>query len=232
MLKLGILGGMGPKATYECFKMVVDKTNASCDQQHLDIIIANHASLPDRTEAIKTGNTREVTDMLCSDAAFLEQSGADIIIMPCNTAHMFLDEIQKAIKIKIINMVKEAVNEAVRLKKKKVAILATEGTILSGIYSDACKAAGIEAYAPDRETQKYVTRILYDQIKKGLCGDAEDFDKISSAIKAAGCDGAILACTEFSVYKKYHKEQVDSFYIDAMEILAEKAILLCGAKVN
>ena len=86
---LGIIGGMGPAATDLLYRRIIDRTDAQCDQEHLDMIILNHASIPDRTAAILSGNTREVEEKLISDARFLEKSGATAIAIPCNTSHYF-----------------------------------------------------------------------------------------------------------------------------------------------
>jgi aspartate racemase len=232
VLKLGILGGMGPAATYEFFKMVIEKTDAAADQEHIDMILLNHATIPDRTMAIKQGNTDEIISILKQDAAFLEKSGADVIAMPCNTSHYFFEEVQKSINVTIINMVSETVLKVSELGRNKVAVLATEGTVMTGVYEKACQEMGVDCFVPASKTQKIITKIIYDQIKKGEKGSMTDFLMIEDVLKNEGCDGAILACTELSVFKENHKTLLNEFYIDAMEELAKRSILLCGGKLK
>lgn len=227
---LGILGGMGPAATDLLYRRIIERTDAECDQEHLDMIILNHASMPDRTAAIKNNNTKEVFGELLSDAKFLAQSGVCAIAIPCNTSHYFYDELQSHVSVPIINMVRETVLQMKNKGHKKVSVLATDGTIMTGIYKRECKAAGLEYIAPPEQIQALVMRIIYDQIKKGLPGNREDFEKINHFVKSAGCDGAILACTELSVYRE--QAGLSDYYTDALEVLCEQSIIRCGKKLR
>lgn len=222
MKKLGIIGGMGPLATQLLYKEIIERTKADSDQEHIDMVILNHASMPDRTMSIKSGDTDEIVSYLKADARFLENAGVDGIMIPCNTSHYFYKEIQDSVSIPVINMVEKTVEFAKNKGAKKLGILATEGTIFAGVYEKECKRLGIEYFAPDDEIQKIVTRIIYDQIKKGIRGSDEDFSKIDEHLRQNGCDLAILACTELSCYKK--QTELSSFYIDALEILAQEGI--------
>lgn len=230
MKKLGIIGGMGPLATQLLYKRITERTAAACDQEHIDMIILSHASMPDRTAAIRTGKTDTVRKLLEEDVKFLENSGVSSIAIPCNTSHYFWNELQEQTNVPIINMVRESV---VAVKKKnpgKIGILATDGTVFSGIYRKECENAGIECFVPDSENQKIVMKIIYEQIKKGIPGNDEDFAKINAHLISNGCDAAILACTELSCYAK--QNGVSSFYTDALDILCDRAIESCGAQVK
>ncbi|AGT34197.1 hypothetical protein OCC_13515 [Thermococcus litoralis DSM 5473] len=150
---IGILGGMGPLATVDLFKRIVLKTPAKKDQDHPRIIIYNNPKIPDRTAYI-LGKGENPLPELIDSAKKLEKWGADFIIMPCNTAHYFADEIQKAIKIPLINMIEETASYVEALGVKRVGILATTGTIVSGIYQKALKKRGIEALIPSEKDQE------------------------------------------------------------------------------
>lgn len=230
MKKLGIIGGMGPLATQLLYKEITERTKAECDQEHIDMIILSHAKMPDRTEAIRSGKTDEVKHLLSEDAKFLENSGVGAIAIPCNTSHYFWDYLQDNVKIPIINMVRETVGTVLASGKKKVGVLATDGTIFAGIYKKECERVGIEYFAPDEAHQKLVMKIIYEQIKKGMPGSKEDFEKIDRHLHENGCDCAILACTELSCYAK--SNGVSEFYTDALDILCEKSIELCGAEIK
>lgn len=227
---LGIIGGMGPAATDLLYRRIIDRTDARCDQEHLDMIILNHASMPDRTTAIKKGDTKEVLSKLIQDVKFLEKSGAAAIAIPCNTSHYFYDELQGQTDVKIINMVRETVQSVKNKGHKKVCVLATDGTVMTGIYERECAACGIEYIAPPPEIQTLVMRIIYDQVKKGFPGNMEDFERIHHFIRNAGCDGAILACTELSVFRA--EAGLSDYYTDALEILCERAIITCGKSLK
>ncbi len=230
MSVLGIIGGMGPAATDLLYRRLIDRTEAECDQEHLDMIILNHASMPDRTEAIKSGRTEKVLSLLIKDAKFLENSGAVAIAIPCNTSHYFYEEVQKEINIPIVNMITETAKTVRMMGRRKVCVLATDGTIMTGLYEKALKEEGVEYIAPCEKTQKLVMKIIYEQIKKGFAGNEEDFRQIHHFIKEQGCDGAILACTELSVFRD--EAGLTDFYTDALEVLCEKSILRCGKQLK
>jgi len=112
----------------------------------------------------------------------------------------------------------------------KVAVLATDGTIKTGLYQKHMEAAGLTAYAPSEEIQKEVMYQIYDRIKSGLVWDAASWDRIEEAVKSAGCQKAIMACTELSVIKA--DNGLSDFYVDPMEVLAEKVILFSGRRLK
>lgn len=232
MGKLGVIGGMGPLATELLYKRIIEKTDAKCDQEHIDMIILSHASMPDRTTAIKSGNTHEVFTALLSDAKMLETNGVDAIAIPCNTSHYFWKPLQAEIEIPIINMVRKTVEKIKKSNEniKKIGLLATDGTIYTGIYKHECEKLGIECINPDEKTQKQVMNIIYNQIKAGISGNREDFSCIDEYLKNAGCEAAILACTELSCFAQIHS--LPDFYVDALDVLCEESIISCGGKLK
>ena len=224
MKKLGVIGGMGPQATELMYQKIISMTDAHCDQEHINMIILSHAAMPDRTEAIRSGQTETVFSLLAEDAKLLENCGADYIAIPCNTSHYFYEELQKQVNIPIIHMVREAVKRVHERDTsiKKVGLLATDGTLFAGIYKNECEKRGLACVYPDAETQKIVMKIIYDQIKAGEKGSIDDFGEIDTYLKKNGCEAAILACTELSCFKNYHA--LDRFSMRLM-CFAKKA---CG----
>ena len=224
--KLGILGGMGPQATQVFYQFVLDRTDAARDQDHLPALILSDTKMPDRTAAILGGDTEALYRRLSGDARLLEQCGCTAVAIPCNTSHYFADRLQGELSIPIVHMIRETAAALAAQGKKRPGILATDGTIQTGLYQKECAALGLEAVAPDAETQKLVMSIIYDEIKQGERGSREKFAQIDRAIRAAGCDCAILACTELSVFATYHA--LPPFYLDAMMVMAERAVVQCG----
>ncbi len=236
-LRLGIMGGMGPEATEVMFRRIIERTDAKTDQEHLDMIIFNHASMPDRTEAIRSGHTERLVSLLKNDAVMLEKCGAAAIVIPCNTSHCFISEISDSVNIPVINMIEETAARIAQTRPymKKVGIIATCGTIEQRLYHRALDKRGIEPFAPDGEIQKTVTDIIYEQIKRGENGSLADFLKVLSHLRENGCDGAILACTELSVLKTNYEAEPcfnDGFCVDAMEVLIDKSIEFCGGRIK
>ncbi len=224
--KLGILGGMGPQATQVFYQFVLDRTDAARDQDHLPTLILSDTRMPDRTAAILSGNTEGLYRRLLGDAKLLEQCGCTAVAIPCNTSHYFADRLQGELSIPIVHMIRETAAALAAQGKKRPGILATDGTIQTGLYQKECAALGLEAVAPDAAAQKLVMSIIYDEIKQGERGSREKFAQIDRAIRAAGCDCAILACTELSVFATYYT--LPPFYLDAMMVMAERAVERCG----
>ncbi len=230
--KLGVIGGMGPEATSFFYARVIARTKASSDQEHIDMVILSHASMPDRTEAILSGRKGNFLRAITKDAKDLERMGAGNIAIPCNTSHYFLKEIQAATRVPIINMVEESVRYVMELHPdaKKVGIMGTDGTIQTGTYHRACERQGIVAAVPHDEAQREVMSLIYDDIKGGRTGDRVKFDTAYEDLMGQGCDAVILACTEISVFKEYYP--VPASCIDAMDVLVQEAILRSGAKLR
>lgn len=224
--KLGVLGGMGPQATQVFYQFVLDRTDAAKDQEHLPAMILSDTGIPDRTAAILSGDTEGVYRRLLGDAQMLEYCGCTAIAIPCNTSHYFADKLQGDVGIPILHMIRETAAVLAAQGKKRPGILATDGTIRTGLYQKECAAVGLDAMAPDPDTQKLVTSIIYDEIKQGEKGSRDKFAKIDRAIRRLGCDCAVLACTELSVFATYHP--LPPFYVDAMMVLAERAVETCG----
>lgn len=228
--RLGILGGMGPQATQVFYQRILDMTDASCDQQHLPALILSDTSMPDRTAAILGGDAEGCFRQLLADAQELARCGCTALAIPCNTSHYFADRLQEHLDIPLINMIRETVRAAARMGLKRLGILGTDGTVRTGIYQTECAALGIEAVSPTPETQAVVMSIIYDEIKRGETGSREKFAVIDNELRERGCDGAVLACTELSVYRAYH--DLPPFYLDAMDVLAERCITACGYPVR
>lgn len=223
---LGILGGLGPMATVYFYDMLVRHTKATCDQDHLDVIISSRASTPDRTSYILGQSTENPFDIMARDAQRLVTFGTDVLAIPCNTAHYFYDRLNETISVPILNMVEETVLEAKARGCCRVGILATSGTVQTGTYSRMCERHGLEFVCPDESRQQDLMNVIYGDIKQGKRPDMARFFAVADSLKRQGCTRMILGCTELSIIKK--DEQLDAFYIDSMSVLAKNAITTFG----
>lgn len=225
--RLGVIGGMGPQATNTFYQYIIDRTDARTDQEHLSVLIFSDCAMPDRTAAILGTQAQkdEVYERLLSDARMLEGAGCTAIAVPCNTSHYFLDRVQEQISIPIVHMIRETARLLVEQGKKRPGILATDGTIQTGLYQKEFAAMGIYAAAPRPAAQKQVMSLIYDDIKAGKAGDPEKFTAFTKDLVEQGCDCAVLACTELSVFANQH--HLSPFYVDAMAVLAQRSIELC-----
>ena len=228
---VGVLGGLGPMATVYFYDMVVEMTEAKRDQDHLDMIIMNRATTPDRTAYILGSSDDSPLDYIVRDAKRLEAAGADFLVLTCNTAHYFYNAIVEELGIPLINMIEETVVHAKKKGNKKIGILATTGNINTGLYQDMCVKHSMDYYVPSQPVQEMVMNIIYDQVKAGKKADMDQFNKIIEVLKAEVCDCAILGCTELSIIKKDEKLPND-FFVDSSEVLAMTTILKAGRKLK
>ena len=223
---LGIIGGMGPMASAVFYDMISSKTDASCDQENLDLILLSHAGMPDRTRAILSkdeAQIEEVRSKLLADAMFLQNAGCTAIAVTCNTAHYFVNMIEGELDIPFIHLIRETAEAvASEFGARKVAVLATDGTIETRLYQDELSKRGVIAFTPKAEVQALVMHEIYECIKSGKPADEEMWKKIEEYVKEEGCEAAVLACTELSVVRK--ELSLGSFYFDPMDIMAERCL--------
>ena len=228
--KLGILGGMGPQATLELCQRIVDHTGADRDQDHIPTLIYSDTHIPDRTAAILGGEeAREgCYQALLAGARVLERAGCTVLAIPCNTSHYFAGRLQESLPgMTLLHMVRETAAVMAGQGCRRVGVLATDGTVETGVYQRECQALGMECPPLPAAVQRRVMALIYDEIKRGRRGSPEEFAPIDQAVRETlGCDGAILGCTELSVFKTYHG--LPRFYLDALDVLARQCVTACG----
>lgn len=226
---LGIIGGVGPLATMFIGEMIVRRTKAAKDQEHLHTIIDNDTNIPDRTAFILDSTKENPVPVIVADAKKLASVGADVIAIPCNTAHTFYDEIVEGSPVPVLHMIRETAKRASDLGAERVGILATTGTLTSRMYQDALEEFGITPVVPDDVMKEKVMSIIYDYVKAGKDVSHEDWQPIEEAMLALNCDRIVLGCTELSIVNRDLK--LSDKYIDSLIVLAERAILACGYEI-
>lgn len=209
---------MGPAATVEFFRRLVAATPAGSDQEHLHVIIDEDPSVPDRTSAILRDG-EDPAPALLDMARRLEAAGAELLVIPCNTAHHYLSAIESAVKIPVLDMPAEA---ARRVDVGRVGLLATDGTIASGLYRDALSKRGIGVVVPQSEEQSRVMRAI-DAIKAGEdpATFAGEIAEVISRLGDAGAEAVVAACTEISLIDR---EGMPLPWIDALDALVEATV--------
>ncbi len=231
MKTVGIIGGMGPLATVHLFERIVLRTKAQKDQEHIRVIIDNNTNIPDRTKAILSKGESPIKELVNS-ARLLEKSGANFLIMPCNTAHFFIDDIKKCVNIPFINMLEETVNFTYNKygQDTVVGIMATDGTVKSKIYENYYSKLGIKTVVP-MKTQKKIMEFIYDIIKKGNYDAGTDllFECVNE-LRGLGANAFLLGCTELSSAQYLYR--FEGNFINPLEVLTESAIILAGGQVN
>lgn len=217
---VGIIGGMGPMATVDLFKKIVENTHAGCDQEHIHILIDNNTNIADRTAALIAGGDSPLPELRKS-AAFLESGGADCLAMPCNTAHGFYEDIQKCVAIPILNMISLTCDTLLQQGITCAGLMATTGTIQTGVYSKYFH--DIELIYPKEEEQPAVMDMIYAGVKAGRRDyDASTVQKIAESLLDRGAQCIILGCTELPLAMDMYG--LDFPFIDPTMELAKGAI--------
>jgi aspartate racemase len=226
---LGIIGGMGPAASAYFQQLLVQMTDVRTDQEHLPSILLNIPNIPDRTAFILGRSKESPTPVLREAAQTLEALGAHCIAITCVTSHCFYDEVAGAVNIPILHAVWETANYLRERGIRKVGILATTGTIQTGLFQQALDDAGIEWAVPDEKGQADVMHLIYQNVKASRPVELDRFERVSAAMREAGCAVSILGCTELSLIKRDYPV---TGCIDVLEVLARAAILRCGKPLD
>jgi aspartate racemase len=220
----GVLGGMGPDATVDFMNRLIRLVDAKEDNDHIRCIVDNNPKVPSRIKALFEGGKEDPAPCLMDMARRLEAWGADFLVMPCNTAHHYHEQIRSAVRIPVLNMISLAA-KAVRQKfpqLRKVGILATTATVKVGLYEKAFAELGIETLYPDAPEQAELLALI-KSIKAGQLGEAERAALIAAGrhVLDKGAQAVVLACTELSVIAPQKGELP---FVDASQVLAEATI--------
>ncbi len=229
--KLGVLGGMGPLATIKIVEKIIDLTIASRDQDHIPMLICNNPTIVDRTYSICKRESL-IYDMLVDELKVLEKAKVERIIMPCNTAHYYINKLQKLCNIPIINMVSTTLNYIERsFPNQKVTVFGTIGLYAGEVY-DRFKPSGVKLRMPPDSIRTSIMRMITNIKETGnLIDNASLLQEHIKMCVLEGINVIILACTELSMLNKYVScHNVD--IVDAAEVLAIGAILQVGYKVD
>lgn len=216
---------MGPEAGCWFYRKVIRSTPARCDQEHFRVILYSQPKIPDRT-AFLQGRGESPIPHLNQAARDLEKWGADLIAIPCNTAHHFWEEIQAEVAVPVLHIVRETADMVARSHPQGspcVGVLATHGTISGRLYQKTLQAKGIRSVVPKASPQEQVQESI-EAIKGG-----GDLNKAASVIQAAtewlaeqGAQAVIFGCTELNVLDSLLRPPVPIY--DSSEILAQATV--------
>ena len=217
---------MGPEATANLYMKIIRATKVEKDQDHFRVIIDSNPKIPDRTAAILYNGQSPVNEMV-KTGKNLEKLGVDVALIPCNTAHYFIDEVQSQLSIPILNAIEE-MNKYIKgnfPQVRKIGLLATSGTIKTGLYEKFINE--IEILIPDKTSQegKVMEAIYGDNgIKSGNTGDGpmELLRQASNDLIDRGAELIIAGCTEVGLALKAH--HISKPLIDPMDVVAEVVV--------
>jgi aspartate racemase len=223
---VGVLGGMGPESTAQLLVRITRCTPAAVEQDHIRVIVDSNPKIPNRTDALLSGETGPIIEALGQTALNLEQAGAGIIGMPCNTAHAFLADVRGAVSVPVVDMVGETALRAADIfgEDVTVGLLATDGTLRTRLYHEALEEVGLVAMSPSAPGIQYAVMDALDSVK--LHGVTEDaYNALAVAVRNLAAEGAtslIAGCTEASIVLERHTPDLP--WLDPLQILAEALV--------
>ena len=230
MKTLGIIGGMGPMATAYLLELIIQMTAAKTDQEHLSAVVLNNPQVPDRTAYILDRAKPSPLPVLEGMAHALEGLGRGVLCAPCVTSHYFYQELGGCVKVPFLHMVEETARELRAAGKRKAGILATTGTVRTGLFQGALEKQGLGWAVPSQHGLELIMSLIYEDIKAGRQPNMGKFQRASEELFDQGCDSVILGCTELSLVKK--DTPLGHGYLDALEVLSKRCVQACGAPLK
>ncbi|MBU0661575.1 amino acid racemase [Patescibacteria group bacterium] len=227
---IGIIGGMGPFATIDFESKLLSKVHAEKDSDYPVMITINNSNIPDRTKALLSGGKSPV-EAIKKSIHLLKNTGAEVLVLPCNTAHAFYDDFKSEFDaVDFVHIIKESVSY---IKKhyphmKKITVFATEGVMHTRLYHTLLEQEGFEVIDPSKEQQKIIMDAIYKIKANNMTEPKSILEEQTKIMIEQGAEGIILGCTELPLVMKS-----DTFpFFDATDILAEAVIAKAMEKID
>jgi aspartate racemase len=222
---IGVLGGMGPAATADFFQKLIRVTPAKSDQEHLQVLIYSNPQIPDRTAAVR-GEGPDPLPVLVASAEVLVQGGADLIAIPCVTAHYFYDALQRAVAVPILHLVGETVTAMLALHPavRRVGLLATTGTLQARLFDVFFEPRGLELLRPDPEIQATLVMETLYRVKAAGAHPTlrQRIRDAAEHLHRRGAEVIVAGCTEVPLILQDGDLAIP--VVDATLVLAEAAV--------
>lgn len=156
---LGVFGGLGPAASAEFMRLLAERAPVKRDQDHPVVYMYSNPQVPDRSTSIM-GNGPSPLEDIRSGLTTLVSWGADLLAVPCNTAHYFIDQFRSDLSVPLVHIVEETVAEAVKASPDGAWLIATGGTLHSGLYQKEAEKQGYIVYKPDSHVKDLVSKAI------------------------------------------------------------------------
>ena len=236
MRTVGILGGMGPLATQTFYGYLIRQTNASRDQEHLHVVIDADPAIPDRTAFLVNGGT-DPRPALVTAARRLRKLGAELIVMPCNTAAAFDADIASGSGLPVISWIRPAIQAVRDMGLRTVGLLATTGTLRVGLYQRYLNDEGIDVVVPVPADQERVMNAIYgpDGVKtRGVAGEGaiSGLVRAAAGLHEAGAQALILACTELPIALRPDSQRWPVRAMDPAPHVAREVVRFAGGRLQ
>lgn len=220
---VGILGGMGPGATIDAMQKLIKNTPAYRDQDHIPMIAVSIPDIPDRTQCILQHSASPLGKML-QYMKILENAGAECIIIPCNTAHYWFNELKQQCNAEMISIIDVTCQAIRNTNTTRIGLLATTATVKARIYQDNLITDNIECYTPDAADQHQVMESIYAYKSGDITRAYSMLSPVKDRLFQAGVEKIILGCTELPLILEKEVKALPQHYVDATEELIKKTI--------
>jgi aspartate racemase len=226
---LGVIGGMGPLATADFFRKLIDATPAKDDDEHIPVLIHSVPQVPSRPAAILRGGPSPLPALLVARDRLLN-AGATMLAMPCNTAHHWYDELAAGCAVPFVHIV-DAVADQLLAGARGVGIVATRATLRARVYERRLDERGIALAAPDEATYDRAVQPAIEAVKRGA---AEEGGRLLEPVIAAalerGAAVVVLACTELPIALDAIASPLRARCIDSNDALARACVRRWNAR--
>lgn len=223
---IGVIGGMGPYATLDFLRLILDLTGAKRESEHFRVVVDSNPKIPSRTRAYLFGDADPVP-MMRESALNLMNAGADFIVLPCNSAHYFLSRVFEGFPIHVVDMVESTSNVIIQQGWKKVGVLAGEVTVGAGLYEKYLTPNDVCVVHVNNDEQKTVRRIIEDVKNNEISHQTEALlVSLIDVLVNNGAQSIILGCTELQAVIRDLKVNIP--IVDSLEVLARAAIAEAG----
>jgi aspartate racemase len=224
---VGVLGGMGPAATVDLLRRLIDLTPARDDADHLRVLVDNNPKVPSRVAALIDGTGPSPAPVLVAMARGLEAQGADFLVMPCNTAHHYHAEVAASVGIPFLSLpelVREAL-DAMEPRPRRVGLLASSALPRIGLYEASLGTCEREVVYPQPSLQTALMALIGAVKAEGVAAvDAEPLRVAAADLIGAGADVLLVACTELSALGDALAGTLDVPVVDAADVLARATV--------
>jgi aspartate racemase len=220
---LGVIGGMGPLATADFFRKLIDATPARNDDEHIPVLIHSVPQIPSRPAAILRGGPSPLPALLAARDRLLA-AGATVLAMPCNTAHHWYDGLVRGCEVPFIHIV-DAVADLLPADARELGIVATRATLQARVFEQRLSPRGIALTAPDDSSYDKAVQPAIDAVKRGATREGGRLlEPVVAAALDRGAAAVVLACTELPIALDAISSPLRARCIDSTDALARACV--------
>lgn len=227
---VGVIGGLGPLATLDFFDRILRRTRTYKESDHLRLIIDNNTKIPDRN-AFTRGEGPSPGPALAASARGLQEAGADLVVMACNTAHAWEGDIRAALTVPFISMIETTTLAVTDLRPTAAGVLAVDACLSAGLYQNALETAGVKSLLLPAESQRTFMELIY-RVKSGDTGETvkRAMATLARRLEAQGAEVIIAGCTEIPLVLT--ADDIEGELVSSTDALVERTIVEAGGELK